>query len=52
MRRTTLLEAKTEFTPRLVVTEDAVYVVHDDGFLRRWNLIGELDTAFNPIPIG
>ena len=39
------------FVPRLVVADDAVYVAHDDGFIRKWDLVGELVQSFNPIDI-
>ena len=36
--------------PRFHVTEDAIYVLHDDGVLRKWDLIGEIVPDFN-IPL-
>ena len=41
----------TVFEPRLVVADDAIYVAHDDGFVRKWTLVGEIEEAFDPIPI-
>ena len=45
------LSVKADFVPRMQITDDAIYVVHDDGFLRKYNLVGVTDDAFNPIPI-
>ena len=40
-----------EFEPRLVVANDAIYIAQNDGFVRKYNLIGEIETDFEPIPI-
>ena len=39
-----------DFVPKMQITDDAIYVVHDDGFLRKYNLVGVEDNAFSPIP--
>ena len=41
-----------DFQPRLVVDKDALYVAHDDGFVRKWDQVGEMSLDFDPIPIG
>ena len=45
------LQATPTFIPRLVVDKDAIYVVHDDGYIRKWNLVGEMADDFDPIPV-
>ena len=40
-----------DFEPRLVVDKDAIYVAHDDGYIRKWNLVGEMADDFDPIPV-
>ena len=47
----TLVTAATVFEPRLVVSDDAIYIAHDDGMIRKWNLVGEQAEEFDPIPI-
>ena len=48
---TAVLMRTSSFEPRLVVADDAIYVAHDDGFIRKWTLVGEIEEAFDPIPI-
>ena len=49
--RQVVAAANTVFEPRLVVADDAIYVAHDDGWIRKWTLVGEIEEAFDPIPI-
>ena len=46
-----LITVDTVFEPRLVVADDAIYVAHDDGYIRKWTLVGEQAEEFAPIPI-